>query len=133
MKDKLCKWIIYSIIFSLTPIIYHFVRLLSREKEISFATLLGRGEILLICAVISAAAVGEIIASGKNWKTHKLISGGGCLLILVLSSAWFADVSIALNNKSEYISLDNVATGSLIMFIFAISASLSCVVLSELD
>ena len=133
IREKVTKWIVYSAILSLAPILFYTIKLLGHGEAITFDKVLGHGELLLITAILSAAAIGEIVASGENWKIWKLISGGGCLLIVILASAWYADILMAASVPANTLSSENIAKGSMMMFGFGIITSLSCVILSELE
>lgn len=120
----------FSVFIALLPLLFNGLAAFGRQSAVTLSTMLGRGELLLISGAIAAAAIGEIIASGEDHKVRKLFAGGGCVLVLALTSLWFADISTAYK-AGTLIDEGVVAIGSLIIFLATIITSGSCVALSE--
>jgi len=91
-----------------------------------------RGELVLIAAAITAAAVGELFGAGTNrFEIPKLFAGGAAIVILILASLYFADVS-AVHQAGQKPDLAVVRTVSSWLFLFAVASSGSCVALAEI-
>jgi hypothetical protein len=63
---RLAKWLIFSVLLALLPLALNYLHVLTRGGDPTLERLLGKGELLLIAASISAAAVGSVIGSGKD-------------------------------------------------------------------
>jgi hypothetical protein len=91
-SEKLIRWLLFNVLISLTPLITSFMGLRLDNQPYSVYTLTARGELLLISTTIASAAVGELIAGGRNKAPQKLVAGGSCVLLVLLSSLFFAAI-----------------------------------------
>jgi hypothetical protein len=130
---KLTKWVFFNILIALLPVFLNLLGLLTRGKAPSISLLFSHGELLLLSSAISAAAIGELIASSRNYIVLKLISAGSNLIILYLSAYWYADIVNIYNSSTLSASPDVIASGSIIMFTFTIITSGSCIILAEIQ
>jgi hypothetical protein len=92
LPEKLTRWFIFSVLISLVPLITSYLGLLLDSRAATLQTVTGRGELLLITTTLAAAAIGELIPSGRDRGTQKLLAGGSCIVIVLLSSLLFAAV-----------------------------------------
>ena len=129
MVEKIVRFLI-TVAVSLTPIAFNALRMLTRGQPLTLEALCGRGEILLVAAAISASAIGELFASGADKRLRKLLAGGSTIIILLLTSFWFADISGAALSGEE-IDLQMITMGSVIMLVLSAIGGASCVALSE--
>lgn len=90
--EKLVRWFLFNVLISLTPLIASFMGLRLDNQPYSVHALTARGELLLISTTIASAAVGELIPTGRNRATLKLVAGGSCMLLILLSSLFFAAI-----------------------------------------
>jgi hypothetical protein len=88
--EKLVRWFMFSVLIALAPFAASYFSLQVDRREPSLEMLLGRGELLLICATIAAAAIGELIPTGREMPVRKLVAGGSCMAVVVASSLYFA-------------------------------------------
>ena len=112
MTEKLVRWLVFSVAIALLPLAFNGLKVLGRGETLTFVSLCSRGELLLISAAISAAAIGELVGRGGGKAIPKLLAVGSCVIILALASWWFADVSFAIN-YGEAFDRERVAFGSL--------------------
>jgi hypothetical protein len=61
MAEKLVRWLIFSVVISLLPLLFRFALEATDGKSPTLSDLLSQGELLLISSAIAAAAVGELI------------------------------------------------------------------------
>ncbi len=111
---------------------FNYFRLLGRGENPDMNLVVSRGELLIVSAAIAAGAVGELIASGRALAIPKLISGGGCILILFLASLWFADISVAAIS-GQVIDARTVSVYSMYIFAFTVVSSGSSLVLAGIS
>jgi len=130
MITKIVKWFIFSVIIALLPIIFNLLIVLSNGVAPSLEILTSRGELLLVAAGIAASAIGELIASGQNYMTPKLLAGGSCVIILSLASLYFAHISATII-LGKTLDANVVSYTSMYLYIFAILSGASCIVLAE--
>jgi len=126
---KLIKWLIFSVALALLPLAFNYLHLLSHTKVPTLEALLGQGELLLIAAGISAAAIGSLIGSGTDWFLAKILAGGGSVFVLGLASLYYADVSAV--HSDAQLDLHVVVTSSAWFFRFAVAAGAACVAMEE--
>lgn len=143
--EPLVRWLIFSVIFALLPVfskaLVLFTGLMSTSGSVqalgpvlTFGEILARtcgdGELLLVATAIAAAGIGEIVSSaGQNRRLARVVIGGSLLLIVALSSLWYAII------VGSQTSLDAalVAQGSLVVWFSAVTAAAASVVISALD
>lgn len=92
LREKFTRWFIFSVVISLVPLFTSYVGLALDRRTAGLAAVIGRGELLLITTTLAAAAIGELIPSGRERGTQKLLAGGACTVIVLLSSLVFAAV-----------------------------------------
>ena len=130
IRQKIIRWVIFSVIVALLPIIFNGLVLLTKGNLFEIETLTGRGELLLIAAAMAASAIGELIASGKTMASIKLIAGGCCLIVLSMASLYFAHVSYALMAK-EFVDYLIVSKISINLYVASIVSSSCCIILAD--
>ena len=126
---RLAKWLIFSVLLALLPLAYNYLHVLTRNGSPSLDVLLGKGELLLVAASISAAAVGSLIGGSKKWLIAKVFAGGGSVLLLGLASLYYVDVAVPTPGVTLNASV--VAKASLLFFAFSVVSGAGCVALEE--
>lgn len=126
MSEKLIRWCVFGVAIALLPVAFAWVSLLTTGQSATLNEVLENGALLLITAAISGAAIGELVGSGRARIKLKLCAGGGCVVVLMACSLWYAQVS-----STTVIRPEVVMWGSIVMFLFGMVSSYSCVVLSE--
>lgn len=130
MSDKLTRWLIFGVGIALIPLLFSLMNMVTKGKFEGIETVVDNGELLLIAATISAGAVGELIGAGTHRSRAKLCAGGGCVATLMLSSLYFASISVA-HNTSQTVDKEIVAIVSAVLFVCGVITSGSCIAMSE--
>ena len=95
--ERLVKWILFSVIISLLPLVADGVNRISQGRsgigQSVLTEVLAHGELLLVSAAIAADAVGDLIGSGPEFKMLKYLAGGACLAIILFGSLWYAGIA----------------------------------------
>lgn len=125
-SEKLVRWFIFSVMVALAPLVISYLGLRLDGQEPRFYMLTMRGEVLLISTTIASAAVGEIIASGREKAIQKLVSGGSCVLFVLHSSLLFAAIQ-----ARQAADPQSLLAASLVLFAGTLLASSSCVYLAH--
>jgi hypothetical protein len=129
--SRLSRWLIFTVCLALLPVLSAAVRMRTFSKPVSLAILTAHGELLLVATAVGGSAIGELISSRTRKKSSlKVICGGMCLLAIIMSSGWFADIA-STQEASGLMDPSFIAYGSLTMMILALLAGGSCVVISE--
>jgi hypothetical protein len=135
--EKVIRWLIFGVIISLAPFAAVVLDYLDQGIKLTLPALFGRGELLIVSVVIAAGGIGETSGSASDARrVPRLIVMGCCVIILITTSIWFADVFslVTQNHKSSPGSVahpQTVAYGSIIAFFFTIIASGSALTLSK--
>lgn len=126
LARSLSKWLFFSVALSLVPIAASILISSTRNGSGSLESGLKHGELLLITVSLCAAAVGDLIGTSKDIPIRKIVSGGGALLILIVSAIYFADISAAISNGAQFDS-SQLTKYSLYLFSSGIICSALCV------
>ena len=114
----LLKWVIFGVIIALAPLGASFLNAVTDETSSAWLTVgkqvLAEGELLLIAAAIAADAIGDLIGSGRDDLTLKLLSGGACVLVVFVASLWYGHIA-ALVHAGKTPQTNLVPVGSLLV------------------
>jgi hypothetical protein len=126
------KWAFFGVILALIPLISGvlMVRTQGPLKEPLMQLVCSRGELILVCAGIAGAAIGDLIGAGNKLLVPKLVAGGSCVLMMILGAIWYG-VIVADIAANRPVDASFVTGGSLPIFIITLLAAGSCVVLAE--
>ena len=127
---RFVRWLIFSVVLSLVPLGVSALIRATRGQAVTLESLLANGELLLIAAALTSAAVGDLLGGTGKRPVRELIAGGSCIVLLAVSALYFADVSAARASQST-IDLGLVRSISIVLFSCALLSSGSCVLLSE--
>jgi hypothetical protein len=89
---KVTRWIFFSVLISLLPVLFGFSSFFLRGESISFYQSSANGEFFLIAVGLSAGVIGELFSSVNNRDIIKIILGGLICLIMLFSCYSFTDV-----------------------------------------
>jgi hypothetical protein len=126
MREKIIHWLIFSVLLALTPIGINCIFTFTIGKVPTLATLFSKGELLLISAILTGRAIGEVITSDASRRISKLIVVGCCVIILMFASAWFGLMSAGIPTDTDFVSWS-----SIVMFVVAVCLSGGCILLTE--
>ncbi|MEM7674693.1 MAG: hypothetical protein AAF449_01680 [Myxococcota bacterium] len=93
---------------------------------VSASALIENGELLIVSSTMSAAAVDELIASNENRSRGKSIASGLALIILLIAAVTYGGAA-----SGKVADVNSVVNASVVIFIVAFLASMTCVALSE--
>lgn len=129
MYEKLARWFLFGVLFTLLPFVLSYLNLRARPKlvnPVKFVSMFAHGELLLVSTAIGAAAVGELLGVKSANSLGQIISGGVSLLLVVIQTLWYVSVS---EPKSDF-DADFVGRVSVILFIVTILASIACLLVA---
>jgi hypothetical protein len=130
---KFAKWLFFGVCLTLAPFVADYLILSNHAApgvSPEMKELFGKGELLLVVAAISAAAIGEIIGAGKSRLLLKFIAVVGCLFILGAASELYASTVSDVRSHIAY-NVDNLVRNSYVLFLLTIAAGGGCVLLGD--
>jgi hypothetical protein len=128
--EKLVKWLIFSVVLALIPILVAYLGQITRGVLPPWHETFGRGELLLIAAAMCATSSGELFTASGSSRLGKLLAGGAAIVLLLVSASYFAEVSSSMRSQA---AIDTLVVAQLSLFLYACSflSSAGCVYLSE--
>lgn len=131
MATKLLRWLFFTVLLSLIPIVASYVIGAANKKaSISLVSVLDQGDLYLLCSVFCAAGLGELIGLGrKRFEIVKIFVGGVAILHVVMCIFLY----VAIRNPSASTDIDYLVFLSMVLFSTGILASTACVALSEVQ
>lgn len=127
--EKFTIWLIFSVILALAPLVFNAILTFAMGKVPALNQLISKGELLIVSVAIGADAIGKLFGSGSPRKILKIATGGGCVILIVISSLLFSVISTT--SLSATFDPNRVTTISVLMFIMTIITSGSCTLLAE--
>lgn len=133
MAQRLTRWLIFGVILSILPLIINVLLAATRDSVTpALQIICSRGELLLVCAGIAGAGIGEVVARGTNvQEILKIIAVGGCVIVLFVGLIWYASI-VTYVESARTINLNVVTDGSLAIFGATFICAGGCIALSEL-
>ena len=125
-SETMARWFIFSVLVALAPLAFTFFNLLVAGTPPRLPALLVEGELILVSTAIAAASAGELIAAGRDRALGKVVSGGTCIILVLLGSVEFAAISANAVRNAEAVALI-----SLLLFAGTVVAGASSVYLSH--
>lgn len=130
MVEKIVKWICFSGIVSLLPLVLTGVILANHEHLDSLSLTWERGEFVLIAATLLIAALGDLITSeNKHMRKTKMATGLIVMFCAIILCCWYGSIVESLIAGEKYAKAA-VITYSPFFYIFSLFSSLGCLILS---
>ncbi len=130
MLIKVIRWMLFSVSIALVPLFFNYFSLKLRGFDVDVQQIIQNGELMLIIAAMSAAAIGELVGSSGQARILKVVAGGSSTLLLMLAALYYADVA-SLRFSGSMPDADSVAMMSFALFGLAVVSGGSCIALSE--
>ena len=130
MLKQIIKWMIFSVLLAIVPLVTKWLFHLIAANPTTFDELISHGELLLIGTALAGTALGEVILSHKQPGILTLCCGGGCILILIMGSMLFAYVSGAVLSEGT-VNISIIQTISVWVYICAFVTSGSCIMCTK--
>lgn len=121
---QILGWVIRSVALGCVPIAINWVIVYLFERPANFATLLGKGELLLLSFGLILGALGDIIRVRPGWDRAKGVATGfSAAMILVIGVVYVPTAYPEL--LAEPVRASRVGRLSLGFYIFALVVSLT--------
>ena len=129
MLHKIIRWVLFSVIFSLAPLLASWLWAAANSKTfVSPMTVVSQGDLYLLASGFGAVGIGELIGINQKWISAKLVIGGFSALNIVLSVFLYA----ALRNSTPDTNAEFLTLTSFWLFAISCIVSTSCMALSEM-
>jgi hypothetical protein len=127
------QWMLYGVLFALVPIVFSFLSEYIRGDTVALTELIGGGELLLVSAGISAAALGELARQPTDplRRVRSLLTGLSIIMVLI-AGLLFADVAGNLRDADAY-DTARLATVSLVIFTISLVTAALAMVVAEVS
>ena len=133
MTKKVLQWIFFGVLIGITPLLVALLIGITKDSTTNLVDVLDNGELLLVTVGIAGAAVGDLLAGSHRFPELEIVSGGGCIFILVISSIYFADISATTTSSlNSSLDLSVIEKYSYFLFTGGFISSMASVILSEL-
>ena len=126
---KFVKWVCYGVLVPILPIGLLASICAISKVQVTLENLIGKGELLIVCAAICATAVGDFISYACPHRKSQWFCLSVSFLVVVITSAWFAVISLHVLQNTDY-DKDLVTHGSLWVFLFTLIPAACSVILS---
>ena len=130
MSKQLIKWITFSVLLTILPLVANYLFHLITQNPITFQKLISHGELLLLAVASVGNALGEVMAGAKRQGAWMLCGKSGCILIIVMASMLFAYVSGATLAKGS-VDISVVRTVSVVVYLCAFLTGGFCIMCNE--
>jgi hypothetical protein len=120
MWSKLTRWLIFTVVLSLLPLMLDFVLKAADGSSPSINEVISRGELCLVCTALAGVGLGELLGLSDEAALTKIVLGGACFLSAVISIALYIAMkattgntgSLYLDNLSWYVFAETVITST---------------------
>lgn len=131
MLSRLLSWFIFSVIIGLSPLLSSCISLFNRSMSISFEALIGKGELYLFVAAISAGALGELLTNPSSKRWINTFAGGAAVIILFECAYSYADIYSELNlvndQQKRLLTPERIVDSSLFFLAMGVFISSCCI------
>src|SRR6266536_375828 len=125
-KNRLWCWLCFTVLVSLFPFGEPFFTSGIDDARATFDLIFGRGDLLLVCGALGAAAIGELLANRKGLGTRRIVVGFLCFGLVILSTHTYDKVVSA--NARGIFHPSAVAWRSILLFTLTTISSTLCFV-----
>ncbi len=81
-------WLIFGLLISLVPVVWHVVELVGKDELHSWWDIFTTGELIVIAAVLASASAGDFLRKKANGLTHLELVILGSTFTLLFMSGW---------------------------------------------
>jgi hypothetical protein len=132
MLQTVTKWVLFGVIVSSIPIIFGiFNAFILKNIPWNLELIIGNGEVFIVTAALCAGGLGELIGSGGKLQTPKFLSGGACVIILLISTLSFSGVAEGATSDGVPYDKAAVVTSSLWIYLSGIISTGVSIILAE--
>lgn len=128
MSNRVLKWVLFSVLFSLLPIIFDYIIAIGPHKGLpDIADVLSHGELCIVGATLSGVAAGEI----HNAKVKSENIGTSLFFGSIISAILNGVLYTAIKTNAQAPENSAYYWTSILMFFFAVVIATSCISVTE--
>jgi hypothetical protein len=132
IAQKLLLWTLYTVLFSLVPVVLKVLVIKIQQHNANWSLLLGDGELAIIATALAAASMGEVFSSGQS--AHQFLKGVACWTTLVCAAGGCVLFILAQDAISKRLPTDweFMAILSTMIYVLSIVTGGFCLLVSRL-
>jgi hypothetical protein len=132
IAQKLLLWTLYTVLFSLVPVILKVLVIKIQQNSTNWSLLLGDGELAIIATALAAASMGEVFSSGQS--AHQFLKGVACWTTLVCAATGCVLFILAQDaiGKRLPTNWELMAMLSSVVYVLSIATGGFCLLVSKL-
>ncbi|MDA1191644.1 MAG: hypothetical protein O3A46_08185 [Candidatus Poribacteria bacterium] len=126
------RWMIFSVIASVIPIVLSIVWTVGRTGSLPpFESWWAGGELLLVTTGLTAGGLGQTIGTRETRALQKILVGGSCFVTALVAIGWFADIHTSMLSH-QTVDQEAITIGSCWIFLIGlVEAAISIYVTRE--
>ena len=131
--QRVTIWLLGVVAASLLPVIALILHDIDNNDPLGLVTLLSRGDLLLIGAVVTIGSFADLARSDTPGELNHY---KGCLLVIcaltaVVQALWYSDLAARAGSRSTMHDATGIAWGTFVVYLFSVVTSGACIKLSE--
>lgn len=131
--QRVTIWLLGVVVASLLPVVALILHDIDNNDPLDLPTLLSRGDLLLIGAVVT---IGSFADLARSETPRQLNHYKGCLLVIcaltaVVQALWYSDLAARASSGTTMHDAVGIAWGTLVVYLFSVVTSGACIKLSE--
>lgn len=132
IQVTLLRWALFSVLFATLPLLANVLGSATEGKSLSVQELAKGGEVLLIAAAVTAAAIGELFADKKMdcMLRLRLIVAGAGVLVIATCASWYAFIHAAARD-GDRLDTSTIADGSLFLLVLGAGLGACAMIVAE--
>ena len=131
LKNRLKQWWIFGVCITILPLIVTYLGQIFFVQGYSLIRVIGHGQLLLVCVAIASGALGDLLVNDRADLSSKISGGGGCAVVIFISTALFGMTSITDFNRGVQHSPLAMTLFSVAIFGLTVVSSRGCIMASE--
>lgn len=131
--EKVWQWVLFTACVTLLPMLFKLLIAVTdvtdEDIHVTLPYLLAGGELLVSAVGLSAAASGDLLITGQEWGSWRVIVAGICLLNTAIAAFYFALVYGSGSTQGEG-DVTAIVIVTFAVYGVALACSGSCLALS---
>lgn len=123
---RLMQWFLFAVVLGTVSVLLKRVFAVYLKPEIRWSDVLQDGELFVVAAALAGAALSDIVASRSHHTLLRQLATFGCVVCVMFGAGLYA-----IAESGHVIKDAPVVAGSMAMFVAAILAGATAIVLKE--
>lgn len=128
MIQRLRKWLLFTVLIGLVPFLFVGFQALLDHRPLRLELFFAKGELLLLCCMLSATAFGDLLDTPKHLAVYRDFVGFFAAMVVLVAAWGFGECGTASGLSNPAL----VARWSIWMFIISVITGGSAVMLRDI-